>query len=105
MHTSTHSPLAFEFLDSRPETHNLTRDFALVVGGSLLIALTAQIAFPLPFTPVPITAQTLGVLLCGAALGSRRGLAAAALYLLEGAIGLPFFAGGAAGLARLMGPT
>ena len=57
------------------------------------------------FTPVPVTGQTLGVLLVGAALGARRGAAALALYLMEGAAGLPFFAGGMAGAAYLVGPT
>lgn len=83
----------------------LLRDALLVVGGSLLTALCARIVIPLPFTPVPITAQTFAVLLIGAALGSRRGAAAIGLYVLEGLLGLPVFAGGAAGLARLLGPT
>ena len=72
---------------------------------SLLTALSAQIAIPLPFTPVPITGQTFGVLLTGALLGPRLGAAAMLLYLLEGSAGLPFFAGGAGGAARLAGPT
>lgn len=83
----------------------LLRDALLVVGGSLLTALCARIVIPLPFTPVPITAQTFAVLLIGAALGARRGAAAIGLYVLEGLLGLPVFAGGAAGLARLLGPT
>jgi biotin transport system substrate-specific component len=65
----------------------------------------AQVSVPLPFTPVPLTGQTLGVLLVGAALGRRRGAASLALYTLEGVAGLPVFAGGAAGPARLLGPT
>lgn len=77
----------------------------LLVGASLFIALLAQIRVPLPFTPVPITGQTLAVLLVGAALGSRRGAAAVLLYLAEGLAGLPVFAGGGAGLAHLLGPT
>jgi biotin transport system substrate-specific component len=76
-----------------------------VTFGSVLIALSAQIAVFLPFSPVPITGQTLGVLMVGAALGSKRGLGAVILYLLEGSIGLPVFAGGKAGLAVLVGPT
>jgi len=78
------------------------RDIMLVVVGSLLVAAFAQIAIPLPFTPVPITGQTFAVLLVGAALGSKRGAASLGLYTVEGAIGLPFFAGGKAGLS---GPT
>ena len=60
---------------------------------------------PLPFTPVPITGQTLGVLLVGAALGSRLGFLALLAYLLEGAMGLPVFAGGTGGIAKILGPT
>ncbi len=84
---------------------SLLLDLSLVLFGSLLIALLAQVRVVLPFTPVPITAQTLGVLLIGAVLGSRRGAAAVIAYIVEGGLGLPFFAGGKAGLAVLMGPT
>lgn len=80
-------------------------DVVLVVGGSLLLALCAQISIPLWFTPVPITGQTLGVLLVGAALGSRRGSLSVVLYLIEGGFGLPFFAGGGSGWAAISGPT
>lgn len=65
---------------------------ALVVGASLLMALCAQVAIPLPHTTVPVTGQTFAVLLAGALLGARRGAGAAALYLAGGAAGLPFFA-------------
>lgn len=77
----------------------------LVVGASLLIAIAAQIAIPLPFTPVPLTMQPLAVILVGVALGSTRGAAAAALYLLEGFSGLPVFAQGHGGPIWLMGAT
>jgi biotin transport system substrate-specific component len=80
-------------------------DIALVVLGSLVVAVAAQIAIPLPWTPVPITGQTLGVLLVGASLGWRRGALALALYLVEGAAGLPVFAGGGAGVVSFFGPT
>ena len=83
----------------------LLYDAALVLGGSLVIALSAQVAIQLPFSPVPITGQTLAVLLVGALLGSRRGALAVLAYIAEGFAGLPVFAGGAAGLARLFGPT
>ncbi|MGQ0538134.1 MAG: biotin transporter BioY [Gemmatimonadaceae bacterium] len=83
----------------------VARDSALILGGSLLIALAAQLSIPLPFSPVPITGQTFAVLLLGALLGSRRGAATTATYLMLGVIGLPVFAGGAAGAARLLGPT
>lgn len=83
----------------------LSRDALLVLGFSLVTALSAQIAVPLPFTPVPLTGQTFGVLLSGALLGPRLGALALLLYLAEGGFGLPFFAGGASGPARLFGPT
>jgi biotin transport system substrate-specific component len=70
---------------------------ACAVGGSLLIAGLAQISFPLPFTPVPITGQTLGVLLVGAAYGPALGVATLVLYLAWGVMGLPFFAPNADG--------
>jgi biotin transport system substrate-specific component len=76
---------------------------ALVVAGSLLLAVAAQIKIPL--WPVPVTAQTLVVLLLGALLGSRLGVAAVLLYLAQGAMGLPVFAGGGGGAAALVGPT
>ena len=81
------------------------RDLSLIVAASLLLAALAQVEIPLPFTPVPITGQTFGVLLIGAALGSRRGTASILAYLAEGALGLPFFAGGASGLSVLTGAT
>ena len=77
----------------------------LVLGGSLFVALSSRIVLVLPFTPVPVTGQTLAVLAIGATLGARRGALSLLAYLLEGAIGLPVFAGGAAGIARLVGPT
>ena len=77
----------------------------LITAFSLVTALSAQIAVPLPFSPVPLTGQTFGVLLTGALLGPRLGAAAMVLYLAEGGFGLPFFAGGAGGAARLLGPT
>ena len=82
---------------------DLVRQVGLVIGFSLLTALAAQIVIPIG--PVPITGQTFAVLLTGALLGSRLGAMAMIAYLLEGASGLPFFAGGHFGLAHLMGPT
>lgn len=73
---------------------SLTRDVLLVLAGSLFIGLLAQPEIKLPFSPVPITLQTLGVLLVGAVLGSRLGFLAGVAYLLEGFV-LPVFAGGA----------
>ena len=71
---------------------HLVRDVALVVGGTLFVALSALVQIPLPFTPVPLSGQTFAVLLAGAALGSRRGAASMALYLLAGLVGVPWFA-------------
>jgi len=84
---------------------SLTYELLLVAAGSLLIALSAWVAVPLPFSPVPVTGQTFAVLLVGSALGARRGAAAALAYLAEGCSGLPVFAGGAAGPHVLVGPT
>lgn len=78
---------------------------ALVVGASIVTALAAQIAIPVPWSPVPITGQTFAVVLSGAVLGARRAFLAQFLYLAEGAFGLPVFAGGALGIAKIMGPT
>jgi biotin transport system substrate-specific component len=82
-----------------------TRSALLVLGFSLLTAAAAQVAVPLPFTPVPLTGQTFAVLLTGALLGPRLGALAMLAYLAEGAAGLPFFRGGAGGVGHLSGPT
>lgn len=74
---------------------------ALVVGGSLLIAALAQVAVRLPFTPVPVSGQTLGVLLVGTAFGWLLGGLTLVLYLAEIAVGLPFAAEGDGGLEVL----
>lgn len=76
-----------------------------IVGFGLFTALMAQIEVRLPFTPVPLTGQTLAVLLCGAVLGSRRAFTSQMLYLAAGAAGLPVFAGGASSFLHLLGPT
>jgi len=102
MHTTLAPTL---FTRSLPRIDHRVRDILLVVTGSLFVAGMAQVRIPLPFTPVPITGQTFAVLVVGASLGSRRGAASLALYLLLGVLGLPFFAGGASGLAVLLGPT
>src|SRR6476660_9690166 len=79
---------------------------AIVISASLFVALCAHVTVPLPFTPVPLTLQNFGVLLVGLMLGSRRGFAALALYLAEGAVGLPVFnPTGPGGIAQLFGPT
>jgi biotin transport system substrate-specific component len=90
----------------RPFVSERVRQIALVVAGSLLVAVCARITIPLPFTPVPLTLQNFGVLLVGLLLGSRRGFAALTLYLAEGAMGIPVFNPiGPGGIAQLLGPT
>jgi biotin transport system substrate-specific component len=88
-----------------PRAANWLRDLSLIIIGSLFVAALAQVEIPLSFTPVPITGQTFGVLLVGAALGSKRGAASLGLYLVIGAFGLPFFAGGAHGFTVVLGAT
>ncbi|WP_233595204.1 MULTISPECIES: biotin transporter BioY [Corallococcus] len=85
----------------------LTRaqEVALVLGAALCTALLAQVALTVPGSPVPITGQTLAVVLTAAALGPRRGMAGQLAYLLLGAVGLPFFAKAASGWGQLVGPT
>jgi biotin transport system substrate-specific component len=82
---------------------DFVRKVGLVIGFSLLTALSAQIVIPIG--PIPITGQTFAVLLTGALLGSRLGAITMIVYLMEGAIGLPFFSGGHGGILHLMGPT
>ena len=85
---------------------DIARQAALVVGASLFVAVCSHIYLPLPGTPVPLTVQNLAVLLVGLSLGSRRGFLAMALYLAEGASGLPVFSpAGPGGIAQLIGPT
>lgn len=78
------------------------KQVVLVVAFSLLVALAAQVAVPLPFTPIPLTLQTFAVLLVGALLGSRLGALTMMLYVLEGAAGLPFFSAGRGGAGYLL---
>ena len=84
---------------------NIIFDVVIIILGSVFVALSSQLAFYLPFSPIPITGQTFAVLFIGAVLGSRRGGLSLALYVLEGLIGLPVFAGGTGGMAIFFGPT
>ncbi len=85
---------------------SLIKQTGIVICASAVIAVCARIMVPLPFTPVPLTLANFGVLLVGLTLGSRRGFAAAALYLSWGAMGLPVFASSGPGsVAQLLGPT
>lgn len=93
-----------------PHTGSLQDSLAgkaiLIVGATAFVALCAHISVPLPFTPVPLTLQNFAVLLVGMFLGPVAGFTAMALYLLEGAIGLPVFTPySAGGAAHLLGPN
>jgi biotin transport system substrate-specific component len=85
-------------------TCGLLYDAIIILCGSFVVALSAQVKFYLPFSPVPVTAQTFAVLVLGIALGSRRGAMTMVAYLAEGAFGLPVFTN-AIGVAALFGPT
>ena len=100
--TGTHQGVMIDIVWPKP---GVVRMLAVTLGGSLLILLAAQIRVLLPFSPVPVTGQTFAVLLLGALYGRRRGPATVATYITLGLLGLPVFAGGAAGMARLLGPT
>jgi biotin transport system substrate-specific component len=84
---------------NRGRVAHAIRDVALVVGAAGLVGALAQISVHLSFTPVPITGQTLGVLLAGTALGWRRAAASMALYAAAGVAGVPWFAAGSSGYA------
>lgn len=81
----------------------LVRDVAMVLGSAAFVGGLAQIVVHLPFTPVPITGQTLGVVLAGCALGWRRAFLALSLYLVLGLAGLPWFAGHTSGWQQANG--
>ena len=98
--------VAIQTLDQR--SLEWTKQAVVVVGASIFVAVCARVTVPLPFTPVPLTMQNFGVLTVALLLGSRRGFAALALYLVEGASGLPVFSPSALGLhgiAQILGPT
>ena len=79
------------------------RDVALVLGGAALTGIAAQIAVPVPGSPVPVTGQTFAALLVGTTLGASRGLASLVLYALAGLAGVPWFAGGSSGVSVSFG--
>jgi biotin transport system substrate-specific component len=87
-----------------PQSGVLTNS-ALIAGGTLFLAALAQIAIPVPGSPVPVTGQTLGVLLIGTTYGSGLGLATFAMYLLAGIAGAPVFAGASYGFEKITGAT
>lgn len=79
------------------------RHLALILAGTILIALAAQVRFYLPDNPIPVTGQTFAVLLAGGALGFRRGIASTALYLVLGLVGLPVYSDGRFGVDVFLG--
>jgi len=98
-----HFPLAALVWPRSANQSGLLRSVILVALGTALLTLSAKVNLPLPY--VPMTLQTLVVLMIGAAFGWRLGTATIVTYLAEGALGLPVFAGPAGGLAPLVGPT
>lgn len=86
------------------KVRGITYDLLIVICGSLLVGISAQIKVYLPFSPVPITGQTFVVLMLGAIFGSYRGGLTMLAYLLEGILGLPVFTN-ISGIAALFGPT
>jgi len=102
---------AAEKVLTRPEVPSLLLDAMLVIAASGVVALAARFSLPLPGTPVPLSLVNFAVLLIGLTLGARRGFAALALYLAEGAAGLPVFSPfvnglpAPGGVAQLIGPT
>jgi biotin transport system substrate-specific component len=87
-------------------TNSLTAKIAYTVAATGFVAICAHVSFPLPFTAVPLTLQTFAVILVGMLLGPIAGFSALALYLAEGAAGLPVFSPhGPGGIAQLLSPT
>lgn len=98
--------MIMENLRVQSRTLLVSRQVAIVVSASLVIAVCARISLPLPFTPVPLTLANFAVLAVGLVLGSRRGFVAAVLYLSYGAAGMPVFSpAGPGGMAHLLGPS
>ena len=96
--------ILFKSFNSLPIDKNVLEMFKILIG-SLTIGLLAQLSLPVPFSPVPITGQTIGVVLVGSLLGSKKGALCILLYLMEGSLGLPVFANMSAGPHILIGPT
>lgn len=87
------------------QSQRVASQIVSVVGGSLFIALAAQISIPLFFSPVPLTLHTLALFLIARSMPKKTAVLAVITYLAEGAAGLPVFAGGAAGPQVFLGPT
>lgn len=93
-----------EMIQTLSQSNQRIRDLFIVFGASIILALSAWIAIPLPFTPVPIS-FTFQLTLFFAVVFGKRGALATTLYFLQGVIGLPVFSHGGAGLAWVLGPT
>lgn len=91
------------FVPFAADRHPLLRQIGIVLAGSLFLAVCSWISVPM--IPVPITMQTFGFIVVGALCGSRLAFVTSLVYLAQGALGAPVFAGGAAGLHHLVGPT
>ena len=92
-------------LQSEKSISSKATNIIVILLASWLIGVSAQFSIVLPFSPIPITGQTIIILLMGVLLGKERGTAAVGLYILQGVAGLPVFAGGKSGLLTLVGPT
>ena len=92
-------------INETAEDRSWLKEAAVILGASIIIALFAPISIHLPFSPIPIATQLQVILLLSCYLGSKRGALAVLTYLFQGAIGLPVFAGGGAGVLVLAGPT
>lgn len=88
-----------------PVGYSAIRNAVLILGAALLTAALAQVSVPVPGSPVPITGQTLAVVLTAASLGPWRGVAGQGLYLLLGVVGLPFYSDGSSGVHVVLGAT
>ena len=92
-------------LQSEKTISTKATNIIVILLASWLIGVSAQFSIVLPFSPIPITGQTIIILMMGVLLGKERGTAAVGLYILQGVAGLPVFAGGKSGLLTLVGPT
>ncbi len=101
MNSYAHSLTIYDLL--KPSSRWL--EIPVLLSFNLVLVACSYLTVSVPFSPVPITAQTFGILLVAMALGRTRGTAVVLAYLLEGLAGLPVFAGGKAGIVALMGPT
>jgi len=87
------------------KSKSLTANIVIAFSGSILLVLLARLSIPVPFSPIPITGQTFGVLFLGTVLGRKLGTLSVIIYIIEGITGLPVFAGGSFGFLYLLGPT